>query len=669
MRDIRIKNRRLHVGDESRPLLSGEVHYWRIPEVAWPTVLERIRDLGLTIISTYVPWQYHESGQYDFTSLHRFLDLAAAYDLWVMLRPGPYIYAEWVNNGVPDHAAHHHRLHPAFLEAAEQYMTAVVEAVRSYFGNPVMLLQADNEPEPWVGFYGRQLGLENEPGPFQDYLRSHYNDDIAALNAAWESDYTTFEQARAVTTPAIVERRYLNRYLDYRRFVYWYSSEIGRWASDTYRRLGVDIPLYLNHYPHHLTQNWRELEASGAFAGPDYYSHNVFSRDSWEHQEFCHLLRYTRTYSALPFIPEFQSGIWHGWHYISGILTADHYRLAAVSALLAGIAGWNWYMLVNRDNWYMAPINEWGRTRPELYDVFAHIVRLFHEIDPPSVEKLTDTALALDILDRSSEIGGFSDPVLTAVYQAGIDYECYDLATGSVEKPLMLYTGGRWLSEAGQRRLLDYVERGGTLVFFDQLPIYDDRMNPLNLLDLREPDGMAASANLRLMLGATTVETSSNVCFRYENVPGEPIHAERMLAGGFEAQEQTLHFHLPVGQQHVSGYRQGGIVVLGVTPTPALIHALHQWLDIPVYAHADSVSTALFRREDDFYLMVVHNGGEAQDVVVRLHRPNFPADRYQVTDLWTGDAYETDIRGSGQVHLRVESKSGTVLHLKPLDRS
>ncbi len=683
--DVRIADKRLWVGDEAQSLISGEVHFWRLPPGAWKSVLRQMKAMGLKVVSTYVCWEFHETapGEYDFTgrtdaarNLIGFLELVKSEGLWLILRPGPYIYAEWQNNGVPDRVAHLHRLHPAFVTAAKEYLAAVLEAITPHLavnGGAIVLLQADNEPDAWAGFFARPLGLLHEAGVFQEYLRTAYDDDLNRLNEAWETSLTMFEDARAVTTPALLERASLNRYLDYRRFLYWYSTEIARWTGAFYREHAPGIPLLINHYPHHLVQDWRALEAQGNISGIDYYSHNEFTRDSWEHGEFLHLLRYMRSYAALPFIAEFQAGIWHGWHQISGILTPQHYQLAAVSALLAGVAGWNWYMLVNRDNWYMSPINEWGRTRPELFDVFQRIVKLFEIVDPPSLTKLSETSVALDILDRSSEIGGFDDPLRTACYQADVDYECFDLASGEIRKPLLLYSRHRWTDAAAQRRLLDYVESGGHLVLFDQLPVQDASLHPCNLLGLREPDSILSGANLTVSLGDQMCDVNVPHCFRYDAVPGEPIYATRLIDNGYHAEEQRILFSLPVGARFLIGYRErrgeGSITVVGVPPSAPLVLALHRWLNIPLYSHAqlDGVSTALFQRDDDtFFLIAANNRHEPVEAQIHLHHVFFDRDRFAVDDLWTGETYRADLSVNAAVSVKLAGKSGTVLRLQTI---
>src|SRR5918999_1404383 len=101
---VRLAGRRVWVGDESRLLLSGEIHYWRLDRTRWRSALEATRHIGLDIVSTYVPWNVHvpERGQGDFGSVLAFIELAQELGFWVLARPGPYIYAEWPNSGIPD---------------------------------------------------------------------------------------------------------------------------------------------------------------------------------------------------------------------------------------------------------------------------------------------------------------------------------------------------------------------------------------------------------------------------------------------------------------------------------------------------------------------------------------------------------------------------------------
>ncbi|NXE41816.1 BGAL galactosidase, partial [Ptilorrhoa leucosticta] len=86
--------------------ISGSIHYARVPRPAWRDRLLKMYMSGLSAVQVYVPWNYHETlpGVYDFTGnrdVEAFLDLTAELGLLVILRPGPYICAEWEMGGLP----------------------------------------------------------------------------------------------------------------------------------------------------------------------------------------------------------------------------------------------------------------------------------------------------------------------------------------------------------------------------------------------------------------------------------------------------------------------------------------------------------------------------------------------------------------------------------------
>ncbi|MEU6994730.1 beta-galactosidase family protein [Streptomyces sp. NPDC046465] len=91
---------------DGRPvrLLSGALHYFRVHEAQWGHRLAMLRAMGLNCVETYVPWNLHEPhpGTYrDVEALGRFLDAVRGAGLWAIVRPGPYICAEWENGGLP----------------------------------------------------------------------------------------------------------------------------------------------------------------------------------------------------------------------------------------------------------------------------------------------------------------------------------------------------------------------------------------------------------------------------------------------------------------------------------------------------------------------------------------------------------------------------------------
>lgn len=154
---------------DDRPLriISGGLHYFRIHPEQWADRLRKARLMGLNTIETYVPWNLHSPHPGEFRldaglDLPRFLDLAAAEDLHVLLRPGPYICAEWEGGGLPswllaDEDIELRSRDPRYLKAVDDYLAALLPPVLPYLstrGGPVLAVQLENE----YGAYGDDSG-------------------------------------------------------------------------------------------------------------------------------------------------------------------------------------------------------------------------------------------------------------------------------------------------------------------------------------------------------------------------------------------------------------------------------------------------------------------------------------------------------------------------------
>ncbi|WP_326734126.1 glycoside hydrolase family 35 protein [Streptomyces sp. NBC_01022] len=139
-------------------LLSGGLHYFRVHPGLWADRLRKARLMGLNTVETYVPWNLHQPRPGEFRTDHgldiaRFLDLAAAEGLHVLLRPGPYICAEWEGGGLPSWllAEPGIRLRtrdPRFLAAVDDYFDRLLTPLRPYLatrGGPVLAVQVENE--------------------------------------------------------------------------------------------------------------------------------------------------------------------------------------------------------------------------------------------------------------------------------------------------------------------------------------------------------------------------------------------------------------------------------------------------------------------------------------------------------------------------------------------
>jgi hypothetical protein len=686
MNNIYIKDYKLWVEDSPVRLMGGEVHYWRLDPENWRAVLTRVKELGIDVLSTYVCWDFHEwtPGGFDFTGntnprrdLTGFLNLLTEMDFWIIIRPGPYVYTEWVNAGVPDEAAGYHRLHPEFLRLAKRYMEAVVPVLQPHFathGGKIILFQADNEIDSWHQWYTESLGLGQKPGLFQEFLHERYS-TLDELNKVWSSDLKSFEDSRAILTLPPWRGDLTPRYLDFCRFKHWFVLKAARWMVDTYRDLGVDVPIYLNTYGTVSVQPWGDMEEIAEIVGPDLYPTNEFTRRPDEHRQFLESVRYARSYSRLPYIPEFESGIWHGWHYEVGAPKGNHYRLMCLSALAAGVTGWSWYMLVNRDNWYMSPINEWGRVRPELYTDFRKIVKLYHHFDPTSAHRLVSTAITFDSLQRAATPESGRD-LLAAFYQSDIDYDFYDLKTGENKPEMLFYGGGSWLSAESQERLNQYILEGGHLVCIGSYPFLDEYLRPLNRLEIPEPAGVIGdvpvSLNLKIGCDSFEVDIRSPWMAYYEEVPGEPIHATRTRGETLTAEEMELITGLIEGDRYIVGftrsYGDGQLTVVHTAPSSQLLLALHDMggLQISSRSLTPGITTALYQRGKNLFLFVINSMTEDMVAEIALPSTLLQVGEYQIQDLTTQRTWSLIRKEDTAVRASVKHKDATLLKLVPV---
>lgn len=677
MPKVEIRKKTIWVGKKQIPLVSGEVHYWRLNPRYWTEILDRVREMGIKVVASYVAWDYHEyaRGKFDFTgrtdetrNLKRFLELTREKGFWVIIRPGPYIYSEWPHEGAPAYAYRYHRLHPKFLEYAKVYLKHVCQVIRPFLasrpGGHVILLQADNEIDPWPDVFGQQYGLSGKPGLFQEFLRRLYGNNLRRLNDQWGTDYASFEEAspyiatmlKGETGLALKGDKELKRNLDYFKFKHHYALQCARWNVNTYRSLGIDIPIYLNLYPFFYAHDWHQMQSAADLVGVDLYPSSELAEDQFEQRKLMDKIRYLTKVSPIPYIAEFAAGVWHARHYESGIFTPNHYRLITLSVLLGGAAGWNWYMLVNRDNWYMSPINEWGRVRPELYEVFRDLVKVFKLMNPPSLKKLTDIAVTFNSLQYAARTLTHDSPILVALYQADVDYELYDPRLEAPRAKVMFYSGNQWLDRKAQMNLRSFVEKGGTLVAFRNFPRKDEDFEPCDLVGFQDPARILFEFKRRfevqLAPGRPKIPVVSSV-FCFDRPSGEKIDA---VLGPFG--RQTIGYRKQIGR--------GRLIHLGFEPTEEIILELLNFLKVPLYARSTTreVKTALFLRgEKTYYLVAVNNGNEEKSALI--HIPQFRGkNRFAVRDLHSGKKEAISAERAVHFTVNLPRKDGRVFEFK-----
>lgn len=155
-----------HFVVDGRPvqIISGEMHYSRIPPAYWRDRLLKAKAMGLNAITVYAFWNMHEPhpGQWDFSGqsdVALFIRDAQQAGLYVILRPGPYVCGEWSFGGYPnwllkDPTIQVRSLDPKYMRAAEAYMDHLGQQLKPLLwtnGGPIIAVQVENE----YGSYGK----------------------------------------------------------------------------------------------------------------------------------------------------------------------------------------------------------------------------------------------------------------------------------------------------------------------------------------------------------------------------------------------------------------------------------------------------------------------------------------------------------------------------------
>jgi beta-galactosidase len=145
---------------DGKPLqmISGEMHYTRIPREYWRERMKMAKAMGLNTIATYVFWNAHEpvQGKYDFTGnndIAEFVRIAKEEGLWVVMRPSPYVCAEWEFGGYPwwllkDKNLKVRSKDAAFVNAYRNYMMEVgkqLAPLQVNHGGNILMVQIENE--------------------------------------------------------------------------------------------------------------------------------------------------------------------------------------------------------------------------------------------------------------------------------------------------------------------------------------------------------------------------------------------------------------------------------------------------------------------------------------------------------------------------------------------
>lgn len=152
-----------YLDGEKIKIISGGIHYFRVVPEYWRDRLEKLKALGCNTVETYVAWNVHEpmEGQFCFEGMYdikKFIEIAGDLGLWVIVRPAPFICAEWEFGGMPWWLLTKEGMRlrsntVSFLDCVDHYykeLFAILKPLQITHGGPIIMMQIENE----YGYYG-----------------------------------------------------------------------------------------------------------------------------------------------------------------------------------------------------------------------------------------------------------------------------------------------------------------------------------------------------------------------------------------------------------------------------------------------------------------------------------------------------------------------------------
>ena len=174
---------------------AAELHYPRIPRPYWEHRIQMCKALGMNTICMYVFWNIHEQreGEFDFTGnndIAEFCRVAQKNGMYVIVRPGPYVCAEWEMGGLPWWLLKKKDIRlrerdPYFMERVKIFEEKVGEqlvGLTIQHGGPIIMMQVENE----YGSYGEDKPYVSE---IRDCLRAVYGEELAMFQCDWSSNF------------------------------------------------------------------------------------------------------------------------------------------------------------------------------------------------------------------------------------------------------------------------------------------------------------------------------------------------------------------------------------------------------------------------------------------------------------------------------------------------
>lgn len=423
-------NHQLQVDGKTASLYGGAVHYWRLDRDKWDDILSKVKAMGFTTVSIYIPWEVHEieRGKFDFgqidpsKDIDAFLTLIEQKGLNIVVRPGPQINSELTWFGYPlriladpEIQALNGQGTKAILTQVPRPIPAVSYASDKFFAEaalwydaicPILakhaypngrLLAAQVDNEMAFFFHVNAYACDYHPSAIKNYrlfLEKKYG-SLAELNRVYRQKFASFAEVEPPRRFEGTKKEDIPFYTDWIEYREHYLMDgIDRLAK-MMRARGLENIALFHNYPHPLGPggavsgfttpfNIMGLEEKLDFVGFDIYSR----KELYDHIKT--VVSYVVGTSRFPYIPEFIAGVW-SWYLHPGNLEDEEFVTKA--ALMHGSKGFSRYMLVERDRWFDSPIRRDGRIREDQFDMFHRVNEVLKTNDFVDLRRQADVLL------------------------------------------------------------------------------------------------------------------------------------------------------------------------------------------------------------------------------------------------------------------------------------
>ncbi len=684
---------------------AGEFHYFRTSQDQWRHRLGLLKSAGFNTLATYIPWLWHQLDEdasdlyghsHPMRDLAGFLDLAAEMGFLIIARPGPYIMAETINEGIPpwvfakypqvafvsqDGKAQNiaSYMHPDFLRCVAKWYRAVFEVLtprQVTRGGKIIMVQLDNEMGmmPWV----RRI-MDTNPDTmsrFAAYLVETYG---VRLSSRYPTDHLPDFLRGGISDPkepyaaAIVE--------DYRRFYRGYLREYTSYLWSEAKANGMEVPPVANihgfgnggkTFPIGLSQLVDVLRLDGMISATDVYPLYIGEGNFHQLLLVNEMTKGLQNKQQALFSIEFQSG---GNHDYSGS-QASMYDLHTRLCLSSGMRAINHYLFFGGENDpILSPVkrHDWGPpVRPDgtLRKHYFRYPKLSRVLDSygshltlSQPETVTTIGFLLDYFmtevnnpytqETTNVVTHQRDVILFDFIARGLalthrPFDAVDLDRGDLDvarTPLCWAMMDKRCSAGTQQKLVEYVRQGGKLVLAGRMCIED--------FDHRACTVLKDAIGIETICGDPPFTPRDIDAFDHHDVP---VSFLETYSGEFDEvfatrEKQAVGF--------IKGMGAGQIMMFGAAMTVdalADLDVFHQMATkmgcVPLFRLSDWADVRLSRGESGSFLFVNNYQDDPVDTTIE----------YEGEALFRGEALRLPARRGQILPLEWQPRTGVTIH-------